>query len=131
MSAFEYRRQKQIKRDKLEALTVYPRLWRDLVSTWGSDRPGDTAWLMYSANYLLRTAGVRWAIDPVRLEHRLPGAPSVDYTGGLSALSFVVLTHRHSDHLDIPLIRSLAHLPIAWVVPAQIRKPAHADLFSP
>ena len=77
---------------------------------------------MYSANYLLRTGDVRWAIDPLRMEHRLAGAPAVDTVRDLGGLSFVVLTHRHSDHLDMPLIRSLSHLPIDWVVPAPLCK---------
>jgi len=29
---------------------------------------------MYSANYLFRTANVRWTMDPPRLKHKLPDA---------------------------------------------------------
>ncbi len=88
-----------------------------MITAW--DQPGaeDCAWLMYSANYLVRTNGIRWAIDPVRLSHRLPGAPSPSYAADLASLSFVVLTHQHGDHLDIELLRALGHLPITWVVP--------------
>jgi L-ascorbate metabolism protein UlaG (beta-lactamase superfamily) len=39
---------------------------------------------------------------------------------GLQALSFVLLTHRHKDHLDLGLIRELRDLPIRWVVPEDL-----------
>src|SRR5512146_2738091 len=93
-----------------------------MVAEWNQPGATDGAWLMYSANYLLRTGGVRWAIDPLRLERRLPGAPAQDYARDLAGLSFVVLTHRHSDHLDIPLLRSLRHLPLSWIIPRSIRR---------
>jgi L-ascorbate metabolism protein UlaG (beta-lactamase superfamily) len=35
----------------------------------------------------------------------------------LSDLSFVLLTHRHEDHLDLDLLSALRDLPIQWVVP--------------
>jgi L-ascorbate metabolism protein UlaG (beta-lactamase superfamily) len=38
----------------------------------------------------------------------------------LEALSFVLLTHRHADHLDVSLIRALRHLPILWVIPEPV-----------
>ena len=38
----------------------------------------------------------------------------------LKALSFVLLTHQHADHLDLDLIRELKHLPIIWVIPESI-----------
>ncbi len=75
---------------------------------------------MYSANYLFRTNNVRWAIDPLRLNQRLPQVPNVDLVHDLGGLSFVLLTHRHSDHLDFELIRTLKDLPILWVVPGAI-----------
>jgi L-ascorbate metabolism protein UlaG (beta-lactamase superfamily) len=72
---------------------------------------------MYSANYLFSTGGVRWAMDPLRLCHRIAGASCPDVVNDLAGLSFVILTHRHLDHLDMGLIRSLRDLPITWVVP--------------
>jgi hypothetical protein len=34
--------------------------------------------------------------------------------------SFILLTHRHADHLDFDLLSALRHFPICWVVPASI-----------
>ena len=82
---------------------------------------------MYSANYLLRTGGLHWAIDPVRLSHRLRGAPDIEARKDLPPLSLVVLTHRHEDHLDLELIHSLRELPITWVVPEAILSPVLKD----
>jgi L-ascorbate metabolism protein UlaG (beta-lactamase superfamily) len=75
---------------------------------------------MYSANYLFRTQGVRWAMDPLRLNHRLSQAPAMDVARDLQDLDFVLLTHHHDDHLDLGLLRMLRHLPIWWVVPEAI-----------
>jgi L-ascorbate metabolism protein UlaG (beta-lactamase superfamily) len=95
----------------------YPSLWSQIVTDWGSDNPEDAAWLTYSANYLLRCQGVRFAIDPLALHWRVPEATEVDIAHDLQPLSFVLLTHDHRDHLDLALIRSLSGYPIRWVVP--------------
>ena len=98
----------------------YPMLWNKLISEWKSPRSEDRAWLMYSANYLFRTQGVRWAIDPLRLVHRLPSAPEMDVAHDLMDLEFVLLTHHHKDHLDLVLMCLLQQLPIVWVIPEAI-----------
>lgn len=88
-----------------------------MIEAWHQPGTEDRAWLMYAANYLFRTNRVHWAMDPLRLRHRLPQAPQADFAGDLERLSFVVLTHQHSDHLDLDLIRDLSRLPLVWVVP--------------
>ncbi len=100
-----------------QVIREYPALWRQMADAWREAGSEPRAWLMYSASYLLRTGAARWAIDPVRLQHRLPAALHVDYAADLEPLSLVLLTHQHKDHLDLPLIRSLSHLPATWVVP--------------
>ncbi len=75
---------------------------------------------MYSANYLFCTHGIRWAIDPLTLNRRLPQAPAPDAARDLLGLDFILLTHRHADHLDPGLLRALRQLPIWWVVPKAI-----------
>jgi hypothetical protein len=107
-----------IERRRAVAAAEYPALWNQIISQWR--QPGDDrAWLIYAANYLFRTGGVRWALDPLTLRQRLPQAPAVDLSP-LSGLSFILLTHRHADHLDLDLIRALRHLPIRWVIPAPL-----------
>ncbi len=110
-------REAAIHRRAAEVVRSFPSLWRELVDEWAGPGAEPPAWLMYSANYLVRTGEVRWAIDPVRLDHRLPGAPAVDYAADLSMLSFVLLTHEHADHFDLKLIHSLRNQRITWVVP--------------
>jgi L-ascorbate metabolism protein UlaG (beta-lactamase superfamily) len=110
-------RAQSIRAQQEEIVRRFPAFWQEMITDWSQPGMEDRAWLMYSANYLLRTNNVHWAIDPVRLEHRLIGAPAVDYRDGLKNLSFVLLTHQHGDHLDLDLIRSLGDLPITWVVP--------------
>ena len=94
----------------------YPYLWKLMISDWSSPQEGDWTWLMYSANYLFQTAGIRWAIDPIRLRQRLPLAPEVDGSA-LAALDYILLTHRHADHLDLELLHLLQNDPAIWIVP--------------
>lgn len=93
-----------------------------MLSEWQRPQASDRAWLLYSANYLIRTAGVRWALDPLTLRQRLPLAPEVDVSA-LAALDYIVLTHRHADHLDVGLLRCLREFPIHWIVPDALLEP--------
>lgn len=111
-------KQSQIEKKRLDLVKRYPALWSGMVEGWRSDSAEDAVWLMYSANYLLRTGGVHWAIDPYSLKRRVPAAPAMDVGKDLEALSFVLLTHDHKDHLDPDLIKALRDLPIRWVVPS-------------
>jgi L-ascorbate metabolism protein UlaG (beta-lactamase superfamily) len=112
-------KQDAITRRRAVVAAEYPSLWSKIISEW-HDPGDDRTWLMYSANYLFRTGGVRWAMDPLRLQQRLPEASPVDFSSDLNELSFVVLTHQHADHLDLELLRSLSNLDICWVVPEPI-----------
>jgi L-ascorbate metabolism protein UlaG (beta-lactamase superfamily) len=75
---------------------------------------------MYAANYIFNTGGVRWALDPLTLKHRLPEAPETDLLPALDGLSFILLTHRHSDHFNPGLVHALRDMPTLWVVPAPL-----------
>jgi len=108
----------QPQRDQL--IASYPALWQGLTTEWASSAPEDRGWLVYSANYLFRTGGVRWAIDPLTLSWRLKAAAAEVDPSVLGKAAFILLTHRHADHLDLDLISSLRHFPIHWVVPAFI-----------
>jgi Beta-lactamase superfamily domain len=110
-------KQARIDRQRDETIARYPSIWDRLILGWNAPGPEDRAWLMYSASYLFRTQGVRWAIDPLMLKSRLPYAPGMEAARDLKGLDFVLLTHRHKDHLDPGLLRLLRHLPIRWVVP--------------
>jgi L-ascorbate metabolism protein UlaG (beta-lactamase superfamily) len=110
-------KQAQISKKRDEISARYPLLWSNMIAEWNSPGTDSRAWLMYSANYLFRTGNVRWAMDPLRLIHRLPQAPDVDIAVDLKVLSFVLLTHQHADHLDLGLIGKLRRLPIIWVIP--------------
>jgi hypothetical protein len=102
---------------RLDTTAKYPGVWKYIIDEWNSEISGNSAWLTYSANYLLQTAGVRWAIDPFSMSTRLTGIPVPDYAHDLQKIELVVLTHAHNDHLDLNLIRAIASLPIQWVIP--------------
>ncbi len=112
-------KQATIERKRIAAATGYPSLWRRVISEWLRPDERDRAWLLYSANYIFRTAGVRWALDPLTLRRRLPAAPEVDVSA-LAALDYVVLTHRHADHLDLDLLGRLRDFPVHWIVPENL-----------
>jgi len=113
-------KQARIDRRRKGISSRYPAIWEKLVGEWNSPGREDLAWLIYSANYLFRTAGIHWALDPLTLHWRVPGAPPVDTARDLRNLSFVLLTHCHADHLDFDLLRSLRTSPIRWVIPESI-----------
>jgi len=110
-------RQAEIEARRAQLIREYPVLWAKLIEEWLADSDEDRVWLTYAANYLFRTGGVGWAIDPFTLHARLAAAPVVDTARDLRGLSFVLLTHRHADHLDKDTIRTLRDHSIRWVVP--------------
>jgi hypothetical protein len=100
------------------ARAEYLMLWRRALSEWQKTAEYDAAWLTYSANYILRTAGVYWALDPFSLFTRIGGGEQPDFLKDLSNLQFVALSHAHNDHLDRNLLAAIACLPIKWVIPS-------------
>jgi L-ascorbate metabolism protein UlaG (beta-lactamase superfamily) len=98
----------------------YPALWEKIVAEWRSAGPADRAWLTYAANYLFRTGGVRWALDPLTFAWRLKGAAPEVEVAALGEAAFILLTHRHADHLDLDLLSALRSFPLCWVVPESL-----------
>lgn len=113
-------KQRWIDKRRQIAITEYPRQWSRMIERWQEDSDEDCAFLTYSANYLFRTAGARWAIDPLTLQSRVPASAPLDLARDLSKLEFVILTHEHADHLDEALIHELRNTSIQWVVPKSI-----------
>ena len=113
-------KQSEIEQRRAEACARYPALWSRMITEWNTPDPVDRVWLTYSANYLFRTNNIRWAMDPLTLNWRIPDAPKVSTACDLRHLSFVLLTHEHKDHLDFDLLASLRDMPITWVVPQSI-----------
>lgn len=105
-------------------LSGFAARWHRMISQWQSPSPDDAVWLMYTASYLFATRGLRWAVDPVRLANRVPEAPPIEAARDLRALNFVLLTHRHADHVDSELWSQLAALDCLWIVPEHM-----TDLF--
>ena len=108
MSDLAFQRRKTIEK--------YPEIWERIIFEWKSSQK-DRFWLTYSANYLLHTAGVKWAIDPYSLFTRIGGGEPPVFSQDLRSLQLVVLTHSHSDHLHLNLIAAIQDLPIHWVIP--------------
>jgi len=115
ITASAIQREISLKREAM--VTDHGADWDRMVSEWSSHLSGHAFWLMYSANYLFNSHGLKWAVDPVRLRNRIPEAPAVDASGDLQALSFVLLTHAHIDHCDTELWSQLAPSRCHWIVP--------------
>jgi len=114
----------------MRARVGYADLWRAMVDNWRADG-GDALWLTYAANYLLRTGGVRWAIDPYCLAYRLEGIPHLPVGTDLAACQVVVLTHTHRDHFDQPTLQVIKDIPAIWVVPEFMLERVQASLNLP
>ncbi len=106
----------EIEKKKNALLNAYPKLWKKMLLEWSTPDVGARGWMLYSANYLFHTAGIRWAIDPIRLNWRIADSPQVDISP-LANLDYILLTHRHSDHLDLELLKNLENYPITWIIP--------------
>jgi L-ascorbate metabolism protein UlaG (beta-lactamase superfamily) len=111
------KQQEHIDRRRRSAASGYPRRFAEMIRLWNSPGSDDCLWLMYSANYLFRTAGARWAMDPLTMHRRVPETPELDISHAFDRLDFVLFTHRHADHLDFDLLRALQRLPIRWIIP--------------
>ncbi len=96
---------------------AYLARWERMLAGW--ERPARPAmgWLMYAANYLFVTHGVRWAVDPLRPNLRVRDLPTPVPTAPLAQLDFVLLTHDHGDHVDLPLLATLRGTTTRLVVP--------------
>jgi len=118
-----------LKESRQTALLEFPSQWKQVVAAWRSPADGNRGWLTFSANYLFRTGGVGWALDPLTLPHRLGSVAipdlAVDLAAGLEAgpdnLRVVLLSHAHRDHYDPRVIQALKDLPLTWIVPAALR----------
>src|SRR5512133_2541887 len=98
------------------AVEAYPAIYERVITEWQQTGP-DAFWLLYSANYLFRVGKVRWAIDPMTLINRLSGTLPRHPEEDFSCLDFLILTHQHSDHLNWNFLKSLASLPVLWIIP--------------
>ena len=113
------RNQREIDWRAAEVIAAYPVIWSQMIDDWRQPSLENRAWLMYSVNYLLRSANVRWTMDPLRLKHRLPDAPEMP-VDALKDLDFILLTQQHGNHLDLDLLHGLQDFPILWVVTTPI-----------
>jgi len=104
-----------------QARVEYPASWKKVTQEWRQESRKNRLWLTYSANYLLHTAGVHWAIDPYSYTSRVGNMKPPDYARDLAGMELIVLTHAHRDHLDMDLIRALCHLPIQWIIPESMQ----------
>lgn len=91
-----------------------------MIAEWRAPHTFHAVWLMYAGNYLFDTGGVRWAVDPVLLDNKVPEAPALEVRQDLAPLRFVLLTHAHHDHVDPRLWKQMASLGCHWVVPEQM-----------
>jgi len=106
----------EIENKKTAILKSYPKLWDRMLLEFSTPDVIARGWMLYSANYLFNTARVRWAMDPLRMVQRIPNSPDLDVSP-LEKLDYIILTHRHADHLDLELLRLLLNYPATWIIP--------------
>ncbi len=100
-------------------------LLRDLRRTARRDRT--VARFANSSSYLFSTGDLFWAVDPVYAIDPCPAEESEAVAAGLQDFAFIVVTHCHADHLNVPLLRRLrSNGRTRLVIPASI-----ADQFLP
>ncbi len=103
---------------KQRVIHEYPAWWRNILDGWRNPPAPMMMWLTYHAHYLFSTHGLGWAVDPALPASLIKGLAEHDLaTDELAKLSFVLLTHAHSDHLDIPLLKLLRDFRVRFIVP--------------
>ncbi len=107
-------------RDYDENLEKY---WERAFSELGAATPNENKmWLVGPSSYLFSIGGIKFAVDPqIRREEDIE-ALSDRLCGYLSELSFVLITHQHTDHFCVPLISKVKELPLVWYFPAKMPK---------
>ena len=125
MIADRNKNQREMLAKRQELVSAYPGRWIRMIREWSRPRTDDAVWLMYSANYLFNTRGLKWAVDPVLLSNRIPEAQVLDVTADLADLDFVLLSHAHCDHADVALWTQMERSRAHWIVPKHM-----ADLFA-
>ncbi len=94
--------------------------WRAMLAAWRRPPRPRMLWMMYASNYLFATNGVRWALDPLRPNHLLRDLPRAVPVRLLRGLDFILLTHGHGDHFDLPLLNTLRGSNVRLVVPEHL-----------
>lgn len=117
--------------DKNHIVEIYTRYradylqrWDSMLYDWQHPVASRMVWMMYACNYLFTTAGLRWAVDPLRPNLLLRDLPHEVDTEPLQALALVLLTHNHTDHYDVPLLCRLARKPqgdVHFIVPEHLK----------
>lgn len=91
--------------------------WNKVFSEYKNDTSGDRVWFAGPTSYVFSLSGVRFAVDlQIRRECDFEKVRE-GLCDDTSALSFVLITHQHDDHMCIPLMRALKDSPIIWYIP--------------
>lgn len=113
-------REIEINRERSALQSQAPELW---VKTLGdfSRRTADGFALAGPTCWFFRTAGMRWAMDPAYRPPEGDGRCVYERIAeAFPPLDFLILTHRHRDHLDPTLLEIAAKRNIEIILPAEI-----------
>ncbi len=95
----------------------FPYYWKKVFSEYKNDKFSERVWFCGPTSYVFSLYGVRFAIDlQIRRECDFEKVRA-ELSEDTSALSFVLITHQHDDHMCIPLMRALKDTPIIWYIP--------------
>lgn len=104
--------------ERLNVLGLYAERYDEI---WAGIEEGlsgeeDSFYLMGPANYIFRTGGVNWAVDPAfTVPRSRESVACIQPDTVMKSLDFILLTHRHADHFDPELMKRYPDL--LWIVP--------------
>lgn len=117
IKSYKIMRQQEIKSKREIIVSGYSESWSKMICQWNSPRNNSLVWLMHTSSYLFNTRGIKWAVDPVMLCNQIPEVQAFTVSKDLNDLEFILLTHMHSDHIDIDLWEQLSDSACHWIVP--------------
>ena len=96
--------------------------WRRVFDEHRLSENEDRLWIAGPTSYIFNFGAEKFAVDPQirRVEDReilLPGLSEE-----MKAVSFVLFTHDHGDHMCVPLMKALKDTPIIWYMPKNARR---------
>lgn len=98
--------------------TQYDQVWQSIEQ--GAAQTDNAFWLMGAANYIFRTNGILWAVDPMfRTPRSGVTLEKINPDALLTRTSFVLITHEHADHFDGRVMERYPE--IGWIIPEHLR----------
>ena len=96
--------------------------WNTVFSQYNAPDAGDRVWMAGPSAYVFSLAGEKFAVDLQIRREKDFNAVLPQLLSDTAALSFILITHQHDDHMCLPLMNALKDTAIRWYIPDGCRE---------